>query len=138
MSVATVKRLASDLLGVGENKIRINPAEIKRTEEAMTRVDVLSLIKDGVVYKIPKSGRRKNEKRPRRSTGKRRGRGTIHQKEEWMKKVRSQRKYLKELLKSGELVKEFKRSVYGKIKSGIFKSKKTMYTYLKENNMMTK
>ncbi len=137
MSVVTVRRLASDLLGVGENKIRIKPAEIKRAEEALTRSDVLALIKDGVVYKMPYRGRRKKEKRRHRGAGSRRGRSTINQKEEWMVRIRSQRKYLSELLSTNQLEKKFKRSLYGKIKSGIFKSKKSFYNYLKENKMVT-
>ena len=53
-----------------------------------------------------------------------------------MMKIRSQRKYMRELLGTGELKTEFKRVLYGKTKSGIFKSKKAFYTYLKENNML--
>lgn len=136
MSVKTVKRLAADLLGIGENRIRIKPEEIKRAEEALTRSDVLALLKDGVVYKLPVKGRRKKERRKRRGPGSKKGKGTINQKVEWMQKVRAQRKYFQELLAKNELNKQFKRSVYGKIKSGMFKSKKTFYTYLKENNML--
>ena len=136
MAIETVKRLASDLLGVGENKIRIKPVEIKRAEEALTRGDVLALIKEGIVYKMPKSGRRKKEKRSRRHSGSKRGRLTINQKEEWMKKIRAQRKYLRLLVQNDELKKEFKRVIYGKVKSGIFKNKKAFYAYLKENNLL--
>lgn len=136
MSVLTVRRLASDLLGVGQNKIRINPAEIKRAGEALTRSDVLALIKDGVVYKLPKQGRRQKEKKKRRHRGSKHGRGTINQKKEWMKKIRAQRKYLRELLAGNQVNRKFRRELYGKIKSGLFKSKNTMYTYLKEGSML--
>lgn len=136
MGVTTVRRLASDLLGIGQNRIRIRPADIKRAEEALTRSDVSALIKDGVVYKLPVQGRRKKEKRRRRGQGRMRGRATISQKAEWMKRIRSQRKYLRELLASGQLNRKFKRALYKKIKSGIFKSKNTIFVYLKENNMM--
>jgi len=136
MSIVTVRRLAADLLGVGENKIRMKSTDIKRVEEALTRSDVLNLVKDGVVYKLQKRGRRKKVKRSRKTTGKRRGRATINQKKEWMSRIRAQRKYLKELIASKTLDKQYKRQIYKKIKSGIFKSKKVMLTFLKENNMI--
>lgn len=136
MSVVTVRRLAADLLGVGENKIRMKSTEIKRVEEALTRSDILNLIKDGAVYKLQMRGRKKIEKKARKTAGKKRGRATINQKREWMTRVRAQRKYLKELINSKTLDKQFKRQVYRKIKSGIFKSKKVMLIYLKENNMV--
>ncbi|MBS3068314.1 50S ribosomal protein L19e [Candidatus Micrarchaeota archaeon] len=136
MSVATVRRLASDILQVGSNKIRIKPTDIKRAEEALTRSDVLALIKDGIVYKLLARGRRTKEKRRRRGAGHRRGKGTINQKREWMQRVRSQRKYLRELVTSAQIDKKFNRSLYGKVKSGIFKNKKSFYVYIKENNML--
>ena len=78
------------------------------------------------------------EKRRRRGTGARRGAKTINQKEEWMVRIRAQRKYLVELVTKKELNPKFKRLIYGKIKSGIFKSKKSVYLYLKENDMLMK
>ena len=138
MSVSTVKRLASELLGAGQNRVRMNPSEIKRVEEALTRQDVLALIQDKIVYAIPVQGRRRKEKRRRRGTGARRGAKTINQKEEWMVRIRAQRKYLVELVTKKELNPKFKRLIYGKIKSGIFKNKKSVYLYLKENNMLMK
>lgn len=136
MSVATVRRLASDIMNVGSNKIRIKPTDIKRAEEALTRSDVTALIKDGIVYKLLARGRRKKEKRRRRGVGHRRGKSTINQKKEWMQRIRSQRKYLRELVTSSQVDKKSKRSLYGKIKSGIFKNKKSIYIYIKENKML--
>ena len=135
MVVESVRRLAADILHVGTNKIRIKPEEIKKAEEALTRADVKGLIKDGIVFALEKQGRRKKEKRRKRGHGNIKGR-SIDQKERWMVQVRSQRKYLKGLLASGALTKKNKKVVYGRIKSGLFKNKKTMLAYLKENNMI--
>ncbi|NYZ76844.1 50S ribosomal protein L19e [Candidatus Micrarchaeota archaeon] len=137
MSVHTVRRLAADLLNVGENRIRINPANMSEVLSAMTRIDVRALIDKKTVTAAPKKGRRKNEKRKRRGEGSRKGNAGALAKTEWMKKVRAQRKLLRTLVELGAVAKENKRPVYMKVKSGIFRSKKAMIAYLKENGIVS-
>lgn len=136
MSVHTVRRLAADLLGVGENRIRINSANMSEVLSAMTRVDVQGLIDKKVVKAIPKKGRRKKEHKRRRSEGSVRGKRGDLEKKEWMKKVRAQRKFLKTLLALKALEGKNKRAIYMKVKSGIFRSKRAMLVYLKENGFV--
>jgi len=134
MAVHTVRRLAADLLNVGENRIRIDSASISDVKSAMTRADVQALIDKGAIKAAKKKGRKKNVKKKRRGRGSRKGVGGISDKEKWMMKVRAQRKLLRKLLELGALEKEDKRAVYMRIKSGIFRSKKAMIAYLKEND----
>ncbi len=135
MAIYTVRRLAADILGVGENKIRMKPDELQRVEEALTRVDVQNLINDGTVYTAKFIGKRKQDKKKRRGEAGRRG-VVNATKGEWMKRVRSQRRYLVELVAQGAVKKTDKRTVYMKIKSGIFKNKRTMLLYLKDNSLV--
>ena len=134
MAVHTVKRLAADLLNVGENKVRIDSASISDVKSAMTRADVQALIDKGIVKAAPKKGRKKNIKKKRRGRGSRKGMGGVSDKEKWMMKVRAQRKLFRKLLELGVLEQENKRAVYMRIKSGIFRSKRAMIAYLKEND----
>ena len=138
MAVNTVKRLASDIMDVGMNRVKFKEGKdsLTRIKEALTRMDVQGLIKDGVVYKVPKKGRRKVQKRKKRGKGSRKGKSIIPDKEKWMTRVRAQRKYLRELVDSGALDKENKRTVYRRIKSGLFRSKKAMFTYLKDAGLI--
>ncbi|MBI5228763.1 50S ribosomal protein L19e [Candidatus Micrarchaeota archaeon] len=138
MALSTVKRLAADIMKVGINKVRIDPGNTNRAEEALTRNDVRDLINDGVVFKLPKGGRRHKESHRGRGQGSRKGTRAARTppKEKWMAQVRSQRSYLAQLVSDGVLSKEHKRMVYMKIKSGIFKSKKTMHAYLKDNALL--
>ncbi|MBI2079510.1 50S ribosomal protein L19e [Candidatus Micrarchaeota archaeon] len=140
MSLQTVKRLAAQIMNVGVNKVRINPLDINRATEALTREDVRNLIKDKAVYKLPKSGRRKKEKKKHVGHGRRRGTKNARtpRKEDWMQRVRSQRKYLKQLVQEGNLDKTKKHPIYMKIKSGLFKSRKSLYLYLKDNSLLKK
>ena len=137
MTATTVKRLAADILNVGVNRIRIKQDEYARAMEALTREDVRGLIDDGAVYSIRYVGPRSKPPRKHKGPGKRRGKKFSRkgEKEGWMERIRAQRKYLTELIKSEEVPAEYKRKVYLKIKGGSFRGKKALLTYLKENKM---
>lgn len=135
MAISTVRRLAADILGCGERKIRVTSEGLKETEGAMTRSDVRSLIEKGFVIRLPNKGRASSKRTVRRGPGHRRG-PLFDVKDLWMRKVRSQRAFLKMLVGTGVLKKDDKRSIYGKIKSGIFKNKRALLLYLKENSLV--
>ncbi len=134
MSLQTVKRLAADIFGVGVNKIKIT--DVKEAEGALTREDVRQLIEKGAVTKRPRQGRRSKEKKKKRGPGSKKGKKS-QGKEEWMKKVRSQRRLLRELVSQGVLPKEDKRAIYMKIKGGLFRSKRALVQYLKDNEYIS-
>ncbi|MBD3209847.1 50S ribosomal protein L19e [Candidatus Micrarchaeota archaeon] len=135
MSMTTVRRLAADILNVGRNRIRISPDGLKDAEGALTRADVKGLIDKGVVTKAKTQGRASTSKKKRRGQGSRKG-SASSSKERWMQKVRAQRKFLQMLIDKGALEKGAKKSLYGKIKSGLFRSKKALLQYLKENKYL--
>jgi large subunit ribosomal protein L19e len=135
MTIGTVRRLAADLMNVGQNKIRINPDGLKEAEGALTRIDVKGLIDKGVITKQKPQGRASTARKKRRGRGRRKG-TPLYAKGVWMAKVRSQRKLLRLLIESGTLKEDSKREIYGKVKSGIFRNKRAMLTYLKENKLV--
>jgi large subunit ribosomal protein L19e len=137
MTIATVRRLAADIFNVGENKVRISPDSLKEAEGALTRVDVKGLIDKGIIIKLKPQGRASTRKKVRRSVGKRRG-IMLAPKKAWMMKVRAQRRLLRAILADGALKQDAKRSVYGKVKSGIFRNKRAMLIYLKDNGLVAK
>lgn len=135
MTIATVRRLAADIMNVGQNKVRISPDGLKEAEGALTRADVKGLIDKGVITKVRPAGRASKKRTKRRGRGKRKG-STVSTKDLWMKKVRAQRKFLRMLLKTEALKESEKRGIYKKVKSGIFRNKKAMLLYLKENGLV--
>jgi len=137
MTIATVRRLAADIFNVGENKVRISPDSLKEAEGALTRVDVKGLIAKGIIIKLKPQGRASTRKKVRRSVGKRRG-IMLAPKKAWMMKVRAQRRLLRAIVADGALKQDAKRSVYGKVKSGIFRNKRAMLIYLKDNGFVAK
>lgn len=137
MAIGTIKRLASDLLHAGVNRVHIRPDSVARAEEALTRSDVRGLIKEGIVYLTPVKGRRKVVRGRRRREGSIRGVfSRADRKKAWMAKVRSQRKLLRTLLEEKKLDRAFRRAVYHKIKSGTFRNKAAMQAYLQDNHML--
>ena len=136
MATYTVRRLAADILNVGERRIRFDPDKISDVKNAMTRIDVVDLIKNKVITVLPVKGRKKKEKKRKRGAGSRKGKPKGKQKEAWMTRIRTQRALLKKLISSEVLKKEIKRYIYLKIKGGAFRSKRAMITYLKENELI--
>jgi large subunit ribosomal protein L19e len=136
MTILTVRRLAADIMNVGQSRVKISPDGLKEAEGALTRADVRGLIEKGVITKAKIKGRDSTARKKRKGPGRRKG-SFGDSKELWMQKVRSQRKLLAMLIESGVLGKENKRSLYGKVKSGIFRNKRAMVLYLKDNKYIS-
>lgn len=141
MVLTTQRRIASKILKCGENRVRFNNEKIEEIEEAITRQDIKLLIKKGVIYKIQKKGiSRARVEKKKRGLGSRKGakNSIISRKEKWIKKVRAQRKKLRELKNKRLIERSVYRDIYKMIKSGAFKSTKQMIEYLKENKLLRK
>jgi len=140
MGLQTVRRLAASILKAGESRVRILDAV--KAKEALTRDDVRSLVRQGIVVVEQKKGvgrAKARFKQSRLHAGRRRGRGSrkgakysrVSRKERWVGKVRSQRRLLKRL--KGELRKGGYRKLYSMVKGNFFKSKKHLLSYAGEN-----
>ncbi|MFH1222351.1 MAG: 50S ribosomal protein L19e [Candidatus Micrarchaeota archaeon] len=139
MAFNTVRRLAADIMSVGENRVRFATDKLADIKNAMTRTDVRDLISKKAIIALPKQGRLKVGRTKKRGPGSIRGsKSGSAQKVEWMARVRSQRKLLRELIASSVLKLEDKRYIYLKIKGGSFKSKRALITYLKDNALVAK
>lgn len=147
MAMNTVRRIASQFLGVGENKVRFRTDALSKIGEALTREDVRSLLKDGSIYAIARRGvsrMRGREKAKQGRKGRRKGRGSrkgthaarLHPKEHWIAKVRSQRSYLRGLLRQKKIPEDSHRKLYLMIKGNAFKGVKVLETYLRDNKLL--
>lgn len=139
-SVRTVKRLAAEILKVGESRVWIDPSAVERVEAAVTRGDVRALIKEGVIRELPPSTPSRGRWRVRRVQRKKgRGRGPgrrkgprISEKELWMARIRAQRKFLKLLKEKGVIDSKTYRRLRALAKGGAFRSVRHLKTYLQE------
>ena len=149
MSLKSQRRLAAEILKVGENRVWIDPERIEDVQMAITREEIKKLIHEGAIKKLKEKGvsrararviREKKKKGLRRGPGSRSGavHARISKKEAWMKKIRALRRRLRELKEKKIITVSVYRKVYKMAGSGSFKSIAEMERYLKANNFWRK
>lgn len=145
MSLTTVRRLAADISKAGTSRVKILDAA--RAKEALTRDDVRSLLKQGVIVVYQKTGVGRSKasfKQSRKHAGRRSGTGSkkgakyalVSRKTRWVTKVRSQRVLLKNL--KPRLEKGVYRDLYSRIKGNYFRDKKHLLSFVNENKLLKK
>ncbi len=130
------RRLASEIMGCGINRVRIStdPAEQENIFDAITREQVRDLVRRNVITRREEIGVSRARVRARaaqRRKGRRRGHGTRRgsanarapEKEQWMGTIRRLRAYLRELKTQGRIDVHTYRRFYRQAKGGMFKSK---------------
>ena len=138
------KRLAADVLDVGENRVWLDPDAQADIAEAITRDEIRELVEDGRIQAEDAKGnsrgraRERNEKRSyghQKGPGKRRGKKGARQneKEEWQNKIRAQRRKLRELRDKGEITPTQYRELYKKAGGGEFRSVRYLLNYIDDN-----
>jgi large subunit ribosomal protein L19e len=140
-ALKTQRRLASDLLGVGEKKIWMDPTKFKEIKESITRGDIENLIKKGIVLKKQTQGQSrararalhlKKKRGHRKGIGSRKGKKNARMHASWRNKVRSLRNELFKQRKAGKIDKKLFRIVYKKIKGNAFHSVAHMRNSIEE------
>jgi large subunit ribosomal protein L19e len=133
LGVKTVRRLAADILNVGESRIWIDPERLEEVENAVTRADVRGLIKSGVVRKRPASTPSRGRVRAggrRRGPGSRKGSKDARLSVTWVEKVRAQRGLLKGLRDRKVISRRLYRRLYLMVKGGAFASRRALMNYV--------
>ncbi|MCL4403359.1 MAG: 50S ribosomal protein L19e [Candidatus Marsarchaeota archaeon] len=139
MSMNLTRRVASRLLKRGESSIRIKPSAASDAKGAISAEDVRNLIKKGDVYAVPKKrnlslhGKERRKRRDKgRSRGKGRRKGTYKARVEisYTKKIRGQRRILKDLKQKGTIDNAQFTKYYLLAKGGTFVNKVTLINRL--------
>lgn len=141
------KRIAADVLGVGESRVWIDPDRMSEVTTAITRTDIKQLIDERAIRAKPKKStsrgrarKRENQKRKGRQSGPgtRKGSkgGRKSEKSEWISRVRPLRRRLRELRDEGLIDSSLYRDLYRKVKGGAFRSKSHLETRLKERGIL--
>ena len=127
------RRLAADVMDVGENRVRFDSDAQGEIADAITREDIRELVANGTIEsKEAKSNSRgrAREREQKRAYGHRTGPGTRKgtagaredRKEAWVSRIRAQRRRLKELREDGTLNRTQYRALYDKAGGGEFDS----------------
>ncbi len=147
MSLKAQKRMAAEILKCGENRVYFDPYLIDEIQLAITREDVRSLIKEGIIRKKYKKGiskYRKNLHHQKKKKGRARGlgkrKGTKYarnpKKKAWMKRIRPQRRELKKLRDRKLITAAIYRKLYKNAKGGMFNSVTQMNRYIREKELL--
>ncbi len=143
------KRLAGKMLGCSPQRICVDPSVLSQAKEAITRADVRSLLKKGVITKKPIQGiahgrfrqRLKAYRKGRRHrAGSRKGGANARtpRKEHWMALIRAQRALLKILHEKKHIPTPVYRALYTKAKGGFFRSTRHLKLYVEEQGFIKK
>jgi len=139
------KRLASEVLDVGKNKIWFDPDAQSEIAEAITRADIRELVSDGTIRAEEPSGNsrgRARERQRKRSYGHQSGPGSRKgkaggrqdEKEDWQSRIRAQRTFLREARDEGDITRSEYRDLYDKAGGGEFDSVADLQRFMDDND----
>lgn len=149
MDLKMQRRMASEIMKCGKERIWLDPAAMEEIGEAVTRGDVRSLINSKFIKKKQKkgisSGRKKHnmaqkKKGRRKGPGKRKGAKGAREpkKQKWMKTIRALRSQLRELKEQEKITPSIYRKYYRQAKGGMFKSRAHLLSHMKTEGVFEK
>lgn len=147
MSLKIQRRIAGSVLKCSPNRIVFDSERLGDVEEAITKVDVRGLIRDGIIQKKPETGISRGRARAvaeKKKHGQRRGQGSrkgtrsarFDKKKEWINRIRSQRKLLVRLREQKKVDNKVFRMLYMKAKGGFFRNVRHIQLYLDEYGLV--
>jgi len=130
------RRLAAELLGIGESRVRLDPEATEQLQDAITRESVRGWLSAGLIWTVPKKGNSRGRVRLRRIKGKRRGKGQgskkgaqgsrVGKKSIWVKRVRMLRRILKVKRDRGDITNQDFKSLYLQVKGNQIRTRKRL------------
>ncbi len=134
------KRLAADILKVGQSRIVMDPEHLEDIKNAITRRDIKRMIsKDYIKVKRSKIKKPKlHQKKKKRGSGSKKGSSgaRLTKKEKWMHTIRPMRQMLKELRDKGTIDRRTYRKTYLLVKAGMFRNRSHLRLYLKQKGVL--
>jgi large subunit ribosomal protein L19e len=143
------RRLAAQILKIGQNRVWINPERMDDVEGAITREEVRKLIHEKIIVTLPQQGVSRSRAkviRAKKVKGRRSGQGSLKgaahskvtKKEAWMIRIRSLRRKLREL-KARKVITETTYTQYYRMAgSGRFESIADLERNLKAHDLWRK
>ncbi len=142
MNLKSQRRMAAEVMDVGESRVWLDPEQKERIDEAITRQDIRNLIEGGAIKKKPKKGtskgksrekKRQKKKGRRKGHGRRKGKKTARKdpKETWKEQIRAIRKRLKEMKKEEQVSQDEYWDLYNMAKGGFFRDVNHLENYTK-------
>ena len=148
-NLSNQRRLAAQILKVGQNRVWIDPTRVDDVETAITREEIKKLIHEKIIASLPEQGvsrgrakiiQEKKQKGRRKGPGSRTGakHAQMTKKEAWMLKIRSLRRKLRELKANRVITEKTYSQYYRMAGSGRFESVADLERYLKAHDLWRK
>jgi len=148
-NLSSQRRLAAQILKVGQNRVWIDPERMDDVEGAITRDEVRKLIHERVIVSMPEKGVSRSRAkilRAKKAKGRRSGPGSVTgagyaqvtKKQAWMIRIRSLRRKLRELKASRTITEDTYSQYYRMAGSGRFQSIAELERNLKANDLWRK
>jgi len=133
MNLKLQRRLAAQVLKIGESRVWIDPKSMEDVSKAITKQDIRGLIKQNVIQEKPKFGISRGRARvldEQRAKGRRKGLGQrkgsktarTPAKQSWMNKIRALRRELRRMRTAGEINNKQFFVFYWKAKGNFFRN----------------
>lgn len=146
MKLSTQKRLAADVLKIGQSRVWLDPEFIDEVSLAITKADIRRLIDEGAIQAKPKQGVsrgriryriKQKRKGQRKGPGRKKGKATakLSKKQRWSMKIRPMRKELRKLRDEGKISSKTYRELYLKAKGNAFRNTAHLRTYITERRL---
>ena len=140
MNLRSKRRLAADVLGVGEDRIRFDPEAEDFIQDAITRSTIRGLVGLGAIKVAPERGVSRGRARAKHAKGKIRHQGSLRgkkgarspKKTAWVHKVRALRWRLTVARDRKEVSQETYKKLYRQVKGGQVKDVKHLLEKIKE------
>jgi large subunit ribosomal protein L19e len=147
MDLKNQRRMASEIIGCGENRVWMDPSRMEDVAEAITRNDIRQLINSKAIKARQKVGISRGRARyiqEQKRKGKRRGHGSrkgakkarTPKKKAWINTIRPIRAQLKEYRKQELITSSTYRKIYRRAKGGMFRSKARLDAHLKSEGLL--
>jgi len=149
MNVKNQKKLAAKLLGVGKNRVFLDTSKLSEIKEAITKTDLRSLIAGKAIKVKPIKGHSRAHARKiliQKRKGKRKGRGSkkgkktavMSRKRTWISRVRTQRRFIKNLKNKNLVSNKTYRDLYLRVKTNRFRNVRLIKLYIEDNKLIEK
>jgi large subunit ribosomal protein L19e len=143
------RRLAAQVLKIGQNRVWIDPERADDVEAAITRDEVRRLIHQGTIKASPERGISRGRVRiihEKKKKGRRSGPGSrtgssharVSKKQVWMRKIRALRNKLRTLKAKKMIVENSYQRLYRMAGSGRFESVADLERYMKAHELWRK
>lgn len=141
--VRVQRRLAAQVLKCGSNRIKLDPDRLGDIKDAITKIDIRTLISNGAISKkrlLNTSRFSARNKKIQKSHGRQKGFGSrkgkktarLNPKRVWINKIRLQRNFIKSLRDDGSITRTTYHEFYMKSKGGFFRSLRHLSLYAEE------